>query len=107
MNDVRSRKTIALRQFRIAGPAAAEKAAFGHQLRSGCAMDGAAHAAAWKQRFVCGIYNRVNLQGRDIGLNGAKRCGHDGKTPCTVGGENSVIRPACQRRQAAGPRAIA
>ena len=85
MNDVRSRKTIALRQFRIAGPAAAEKTAFGQQLRSGCATDGAAHAAARKERFVCGIHDRADAQGGDIGLNGAKRCRHDGKTPFTVG----------------------
>jgi hypothetical protein len=83
---VRSRKTISLRQFRISGPAAAEGTAFGQQLRSGCPMDGAAHAAARKKRFVCRIYDRVDQQCRDIGLNGAKRCGHDGKTPFTVGG---------------------
>jgi hypothetical protein len=86
VNDMPSRKTISLRHFRIAGPAAADTTAFSQQLGARYPMDCAADPAAGKERLVCRVDNRANAQRRDIGLNRAEGCGHNGNTLFTVGG---------------------
>jgi hypothetical protein len=60
MNDMPRRQPVALGDFGVAGLAAMERAAFGEQLRSGCAMDRAVDAAAAQQRGIRGVDDGVN-----------------------------------------------
>jgi hypothetical protein len=60
MNDTPGRQTITLGDLGVASRAAAKRAAFGEQLRSRGAMDGAIDAAAAQQRTVGGVDDGVN-----------------------------------------------
>ena len=61
------RQPIALGDLGVAGLAAMQRAAFGEQLRTGCAMDRAVDAAAAEQRGIGGVDDGVNAQRRDVG----------------------------------------
>jgi hypothetical protein len=60
MNDMPRRKPVTLGNFGIAGRAAAKRAAFGEQLRSGGAMDCAIDASSTEQRGICGVDDGIN-----------------------------------------------
>ncbi len=67
VNHVLGRQPIAAGDLGAAGLAAAERFAFGSQLRTGGAVNGAIHAAAAEQRAVCRIDDRVERKRRDVG----------------------------------------
>jgi hypothetical protein len=66
MDDELRRQPIPGRQARLARRTPWQLGARGSQLRSGSAMDGAAHAAAGRQVFVSGVDDRIDLKGRDV-----------------------------------------
>jgi hypothetical protein len=67
MNHMPRRQPITPGDFGIAGGAAMKRAAFRQQLRPGCPMDCAIHAAAAEQRRIGSVDDRVNAKCRDIG----------------------------------------
>ena len=67
MDDVPGLEAIAAGDLGGAGVAAAQGLAFGQQLRSGGAMDGAVDAAAAEQRGVGGVDDGVDVERRDVG----------------------------------------
>jgi hypothetical protein len=67
MDHMPRRQTITLGDFRAAGLAAMERAAFGQQIRPGGAMDRAIDAATAEQRRVRGVDDGVNAQRRNVG----------------------------------------
>jgi hypothetical protein len=69
MNDMPRRQMITPRDFRAAGLAATERAAFGQQLRPRRAMDRTIDTATAEQRRIRGVDDGVNAQGRDVGNN--------------------------------------
>lgn len=86
MYDVASRKVLALRQLRLSCSTASKTTTFLLQLRSGHSMNRAAHTAARKECFICGVHDGVDVQCRDVGLNRAQRRGHGSKLQPTVAG---------------------
>ena len=66
MDDVLRRQPVAARHFRRTGLAAAERAAFGEQVRPGSAMDRAVDTAAAEQRPVRRVHDRVDGKRRDV-----------------------------------------
>ena len=79
VDDVLRRQPVAARDLRRAGLAAAERAAFGEQLRPGRAMDRAVDAAAAEQRAVRGVHDRVDGERRDVGDEDVAGGGADGE----------------------------
>ena len=67
MNDMPRRQPITPGQLGVAGAAAMERAAFGQQLRPGCAMDRAVYAAAAQQRSIGSVDNGIDAQAGDVG----------------------------------------
>jgi hypothetical protein len=67
MNHIPRRQPITAGDFGVAGFAAAERAAFGEELRSRGAMDCTIDAAAAEQRRIRRIRDRVNAKRRDVG----------------------------------------
>ena len=94
---------VALRQLRLPCPTASKTTTFLFQLRSSRSMDRSAHTTARLECFVCGVDDRVDVQCRDVGLNCAKRDGHDRTIAPHGRRENSVIDWICQcERRASG-----
>ncbi len=69
MDHMPSPEPIAAGDFRLAGFGAAEASAFGQQLRSGSAMNGAVDATAAQEAAVGGIDDGIHIQGGDVGNN--------------------------------------
>ena len=69
VDHVARRQAVAARDSRLAGRAAAERAAFGEQFRSGGAVNRAIDAAAAQQRRVRRVDDRVDVERRDVGSN--------------------------------------
>ena len=67
MDHVSGLEPVPLRDLGGAGFAAAEGTAFGQQIRTRSAMNGAIHAAAAEQRAIGGIYDCIDIQCRDVG----------------------------------------
>ena len=63
MDDVLCRQTIAVRYLGGSGLATAKRPAFGKQIRSGGAMDGAVDAAATEERTVGSIDDMPRPEG--------------------------------------------
>ena len=61
------RQPVTARGLRLAGAAAAERAAFGQQLRASRAVNRAVDAAAAEQRFVRGVDDGVDGESGDVG----------------------------------------
>src|SRR6185503_2421306 len=70
VDDVLRGQLVAPRDLRLAGRAAAERAAFLQQLAPRLAVDGAVHAAAAQQRRVRRVHDRVHRERRDVDLPG-------------------------------------
>ena len=68
VDDMAGLEAIAARDLGLAGLAAAERAAFGEQLRPGGAMDGAVDAAAAEQGGVGRVDDGVDVERGDVGL---------------------------------------
>src|SRR5262249_41276930 len=66
VNDEFRRQVVAARDFRFARPTTAERSTFLQQLWTGRAVNRAIHSAAAEQRCVCGVYDRIDLELRDI-----------------------------------------
>ena len=69
MDDIAAGQAVGLGWLCLSGFAAAERAAFREQLRSGRTVDRAIHTAAAKQGGVGRIDDRVRLAFGDIALN--------------------------------------
>ena len=95
MNDAPGPETVSLREFCIAGLAPPTPPAGLAQFRTGCTVNGAAHTAAGKERFVGGVHDRIDVECRDVGLDRSKGGGHDGRMLFSV--EDSVIDSVRQR----------
>lgn len=63
------RQAIALRELRIPRCAAAQRRAFGQQVRPGRPMDGPVHTPAAKEGAIGGIHNRIDLQPGNIAFD--------------------------------------
>ena len=68
VDDVPGLQPVAARDLGLAGLAAAERAAFGEQLRPGGAMDGAVHAPAAEQGRLGRVDDGVHVEAGDVGL---------------------------------------
>ena len=66
MDHVPAGQVIGGGDFGIAGPAAAQSAAFRQKLRPGGSVDGAVHSAAAQQGFLGGVDDGVHLHFGDI-----------------------------------------
>ena len=81
VNHVARRQSIAARDARLAGRAAAERAAFGQQFRSGRAVDRTVDAAAAQQRRIGRVDDRVDVEPGDVDiLRGDDGVRHDRNT---------------------------
>ena len=67
MDHMPRRQKVTLRDFDVAGLAAAEGAALGKKLRPGGTMDRAVDAAPAKQGRIGGVDDGVNAQAGDVG----------------------------------------
>jgi hypothetical protein len=101
MNHITGRQAITRSQLRIADLAAAQRPAFPQQFRSGRAMNRAVDAAPTQQACIGRIDDRIDRQGRDVGLFGNEFCSHRcsptkklGKVLYTI----EAIRTATSRR---------
>ncbi len=63
-------------KLRVAGRAAAERAALLEQPRAGCTMDRAVDATASEQRLVRRIHDRIDIERRDVGDDRLQVRGH-------------------------------
>ncbi len=77
MDHVPGLEPVALRDLRRAGLAAAERPAFGQQLRPRGAMDRAVDAAAAEQRRVRRVHDGVDGKRRDVGDADVEPCRSD------------------------------
>ena len=80
VNHETRRQVMAARDLRIAGGAAAERAAVREQAQPRRAMDGPVHAASAEERGVGGIDDGVDIQLGDVGaddFDGSLEVGHE------------------------------
>jgi len=76
MDYVARRQTEAGRNFGLARVTAAKPRACLCQLGPGGAVDGAAHATARRQRSICRVNNRIDIEICDIALDDINADGH-------------------------------
>jgi hypothetical protein len=69
-------QAIAAGDLRLSGRAAAERAAFGQQIGTGGAVNGAVDTAAAEQRFIGGVDDGVDVELGDVAFKGAERNGY-------------------------------
>jgi len=81
------RQPVAAGNLGVAGGAAIQCSAFGQQLGTGCAVNGAIDTTAAEQRIVGGIDDCVHLQCGDVVGNNVNNC----QIVCGVEVINKVI----------------
>src|SRR5262245_14843671 len=104
VDDVLGFEAIAARDLGGAGIAAAERAAFGEQVRPGGAMDGAVDAAAAEQRPVGGVDDGPHIERGDVRNADLepRRSDFGGEEGSAHGADGSAIARTAQRHRLRG-----
>jgi hypothetical protein len=76
VNDPTCLEAIGARNSSLSGLASAQSAAFFLEIGAGCVVNRAINATPAEKRAIRGIYNRIDVQGRDVGTDRVDSTGH-------------------------------